>query len=147
MTRRSHLARIAGALVLTLALPAGALAGNAAEDDGVKGFPTLSPFSGVHWSGDTPRVQLGASWYDLVAIDGQPARSIVTFCQGRFHEGWRKRFEEDLVAVLSQMGAGPGETVKLSLRMLDTGRVIEMAHVPMTHENRQAIWRASHGGG
>jgi hypothetical protein len=146
MKKKSHLVRWAGAPFLILALAGPALAGNAAVDDGVKDFPTLAPYSGVRWSGEVPQVKVGDTWYGLVAIDGQPAGAIVTFCQSHFADQWQKRFEEDLVAVMAQMGTRPGAKVKLSLKALDTGAMLERAGVPMTHENRQAIWRASHAG-
>jgi hypothetical protein len=109
----------------------------------VKGFPTLAPCSGVRWDSDAVQVEVQGTWYGLLAIDGHPAAEIAAFCQRRFPGRWKKRFEEDLVAVLSQMGAAPGSTVTLTLQTLDAGTVVTRQDVAMTAENRQAIWRAA----
>jgi hypothetical protein len=40
------------------------------------------------------------------------------------------------------MGQPPGPTVKLKVRNLESGETSELADVPMTHENRQKVWKA-----
>jgi folate-dependent phosphoribosylglycinamide formyltransferase PurN len=42
---------------------------------------------------------------------------------------------------MSEMGHAPGKTVKLVLKNLDSGEQIIKDNVPMTHENRQQIWK------
>jgi hypothetical protein len=45
------------------------------------------------------------------------------------------------VQVMSEMGHEPGDTVKLVLKNLETSEQVTKDKVPMTHENRQQIWR------
>jgi hypothetical protein len=140
--RRRHL--ILGLLLLLASPPL--RAENAADKDGVSGFSRRAPFSGVRWTDDAPEVLVGTTWYGLVAVDGVAAGDLVGFCQRSYGERWRKRFEEDLVAVLTQMKHPPGDKVSLSLRELGSKVVTRKEGVAMTEQNRRAIWCASHGG-
>jgi hypothetical protein len=124
--------------------PAPAMARNAADEDALSGHAKLAPFSGVRWGENIPEVQLDGAWYRLMSIDGVGADAIVAFCRTHYEQRWRKRFEEDLVAVLSQMGHKAGDTVTLVVKTLDRGTLVTREKVPMTAENRAAIWRASH---
>ena len=83
----------------------------AAED-----LPKLSPYPGVRWEGETPEVEIDGSWLVLVAIDGTPVAEIVAFAKERHGGRWQKRFAEDLVQVLTEMGKPPGRTVTLVVR-------------------------------
>jgi hypothetical protein len=102
-----------------------------------------SPFSGIQWPVQPPWVKVGSKWYELVAIDNTPVTWIVTFAQKIYGNIWQKRFDEDLVEVLTQMGKTPGLMVNLQLRTLDSAhKLIKLDGVPMTRANRQAIWKA-----
>lgn len=107
------------------------------------GYPRRSPFEAVRWDGDQPEVMLDEQWYRLVSLNGISATEIVTFSRETFADRWRKRFEEDLVEVLSKMGHPPEETVTLELQALDSDQTQVREAVPMTFSNRQAIKRAA----
>ena len=105
-------------------------------------YPTRSPFSEARWQDDTPQVMVNSKWYELLSIDDVSAGRILSFCRDEWPGKWQKRFEEDLVEVLSRLGSKPGDTVKLRLTRVDTGETVELASVEMTRENRQMLWRA-----
>jgi hypothetical protein len=98
-----------------------------------------SPFTAVRWKDTTPEVQLGGTWYELRQLDEQPTAQLVSFAQKTYGKIWQKRLDEDLDDVLNKMGHPAGDTVTLRLRMLDAQTEIQLK-VPMTHENRQAVW-------
>jgi hypothetical protein len=106
------------------------------------GFPRLSPFEAVRWEGQTPHVMVGGKWYELVSMNGLPAPQIVSFCKSLDERFWQKRFEEDLIEVLTRSGCTPGTTAMLEVKSLDTGETKILRDVPMTSENREALCRA-----
>jgi hypothetical protein len=107
-----------------------------------QGFPQLSPFQAVQWDGQTPHVKVGGKWYELVSMNGLPTLQIVSACQSLDPQLWQKRFEEDLIEVLTRSGHAPAATATLEVKDLDTGRIEMLREVPMTYENRQALWQA-----
>jgi hypothetical protein len=109
-------------------------------------FPKLSPFEAVKWNGDVPDVEVRGHWYRLEAIDGVKRADIVGFCHTTYDEIWDKRFEEDLVEVLTTMQHKPGKKVDLDLTDVDTNKTVKLEGVEMTHENRQALWLARNEG-
>jgi hypothetical protein len=106
-------------------------------------YPKRAPFSGVRWEGDESQVKIGEEWFVLLSIDGIPADTIVAFSQRRYWLGWRKRFEEDLVEVLDQMGHPPGDSVRLVVRPVGSATTWTLERVPMTEANRRAIYQAA----
>jgi hypothetical protein len=112
------------------------------RDFGGQGFPKLAPYNGIRWNDSHPEVRLDGPWYGLDAIDDVSATDIVAFTKKHYPDDiWQKRFEEDLVEVMTKMGDKPGDKVKLTLHTLDTKEKIVRNDVPMTRENRQQIWR------
>ncbi|MEM7231698.1 MAG: hypothetical protein AAF517_05970, partial [Planctomycetota bacterium] len=109
-----------------------------------RGYPVLAPYSEIRWKGETAEVALDGEWYKLLAIDSLSVRKIVKFCEDEFKTRWQKRFDEDLVEVLTRMGQKPGKTVDLKLRDLESGKKVWKRGVAMTHENRQAIYAKRH---
>lgn len=107
------------------------------------GYPKLSPFAAVRWKELQPEVRIGEEWFELASLDDVPAAEIVAFSQRTNGDLWRKRFEEDLVELLSRMGHPPGETVDLTARPLTSDEAKALEDVPMTAENRRAIRRAA----
>ena len=107
------------------------------------GFPTLSPFQAIRWRDEIAEVSVAATWHELAAIDGIAVTEILAFCHATYDFNWRKRFEEDLVAVMTRMGHPLGDTVMLDMRRLDDGSTVRLSEVPMTHENRQALRRTA----
>lgn len=103
----------------------------------------LSPFEAVQWKGTTPQVQVRGKWYELVSMDGLSSAQIVARCQALDERHWQKRFEEDLVEVLMRTGHPIGDRTMLEVKDLETGQVRVLMDVPLTRENRDAVWRAA----
>jgi C-terminal processing protease CtpA/Prc len=104
-----------------------------------RGYPRLSPFQAVRWRGDVPEVRVGGTWYELLKLDGLPAKKIVATCKVLDDDAWQKRFEEDLVAVLTSMGDKPGDSATLVLKDPSSEHVQTLTGVAMSEENRDAI--------
>ena len=101
-----------------------------------------SPFSDVRWRGSVPEVKVEKIWYELVAIDNVSIQRIIDACKAADAKDWKKRFEEDLIAVLKRIDVACGETVNLQVKDLRSGGEQTLEHIPMTKENRQAIVKA-----
>jgi hypothetical protein len=134
--------------LLALAVPAIPLLARAApalemqrKDDDE--FPKLSPFEAVRWKDGMPEVMVAKRWYSPRTIGGLDVASIVRYCNETFGNRAVKRFEEDLVQVLTQMGSKPGEKIDLDLTDLESKKLVTLRDVPMTKENRRAIWTAA----
>lgn len=106
-------------------------------------YPRKSPFGAVQWRETQPEVEVDGEWHSLVALDGIPAAEIVAFSQQTYGTLWQKRFEEDLVKVLTRMGRPPGKTVALEVQSLDASERRTLEEVPMTSANRRAIRKAA----
>jgi RNA polymerase sigma factor (sigma-70 family) len=107
-------------------------------------YPKLSPYDAIRWKDDdTPEIHVADQWYGWLAIDDVDVAKIIEFTRDRYKpREVRMRIGEDLVEVLTRMGNPPGPTVKLKVRKLDTGETIDLKDVPMTHENRQKVFKA-----
>ena len=77
-----------------------------------------SPFEMVRFQGQEPHVQVKGKWYELVSLDKISKEQIVAGCKAMDAEKWDKRFCEDLIAVLSRLGAQPKSSVQLVLKDL-----------------------------
>lgn len=106
-------------------------------------YPRRAPYSGIRWEAGEPVVKIGEEWVTLVSLDGIAVRDIVAFSQRRYLLRWKKRFEEDLVEVLTRMGHAPGDTVRLVVRPPGSSETRTLDDVPMTEANRQALYRAA----
>lgn len=106
-------------------------------------YPKLSPFQAVRWQESQPEVQVGDQWFRLMALDGIPAVDIVEFSKKEYGDLWRKRFEEDLVELLTRMGHPPEKSVTLVVRSLTTSETSTLEDVSMTRANRRAIRNAA----
>ncbi len=113
------------------------------QDDGDGDYDKKSPFAAVRWQESQPEVKVGDKWFTLVSLDDLPASEIVAFSQRTFGDLWQKRFEEDLVEVLTRMGHEPEDTVQLVVMPLESQATRTLGDVPMTRANRQAIWDAA----
>jgi CubicO group peptidase (beta-lactamase class C family) len=102
-------------------------------------FPKKSPFAAVRWQQSQPEVKVGDEWFKLVSLDEIPASEIVAFSQRTYGNKWQKRFEEDLVELLTRMGHPPLDTVTLVVRSLTSSETRNLEDVPMTRDNRRAI--------
>jgi hypothetical protein len=102
-----------------------------------------SPFAAVRWQESQPEVEVKGQWFKLLSLDGIPAAEIVAFSQETYGDLWQKRFEEDLVELLSRMGRPPGSTVTLTVQSLATSQTRVLEDVPLTAANRTAIREAA----
>jgi uncharacterized protein (DUF697 family) len=103
-------------------------------------WPKLSPFTAVRASGEVPEVRFEGNWYELVELDGLPAREILEHCRKLYGRLWEKRFAEDLVQVLAGMEHAVGSEVALVLVERASGARLEVARAPMTAANRGSVW-------
>ena len=106
-------------------------------------YPKKSPFAAVRWQDDQPEVKLDDEWFKLVSLNELPVADIVSFSQQTYENQWQQRFEEDLVEVLTRMEHPPADTVKLVVQSMRTSETSVREDVPMTEENRSAIYAAS----
>jgi hypothetical protein len=101
-------------------------------------YSKRSPFEAVRWEDAQPEVQVAQNWYQLVSLNGIAATEIVDFSRKTYGNDWQKRFEEDLVELLSRMGHPPGESVSLGVQ-LPSGESRVLHDVRMKEANRQRI--------
>src|SRR6185295_20150121 len=94
-------------------------------------YPKRAPFNGVSWDGDKPVVKIGEEWLTLVSLDGIAVGDIVAFSRRTYADKWQKRFEEDLVEVLTRMGREPKDTVRLVVSPLGSRAQRTLENVPM----------------
>lgn len=103
--------------------------------------PKLAPFTAVRWVGDKPLVRVDGTFYELLVLDGQPAASLVAFAKEQYGRRWAKRFSEDLVQLMTEMGHPPGPSVSMSLLDVEgSGKRIDRPKVAMTADNRSMAW-------
>ena len=107
------------------------------------GYPMKSPFAAVRWQESQPEVRLGEEWFQLVSLDEIPTAEIVAFSRRTYGNKWRKRFEEDLVELLTRMGHPPRDSVTLVVQSRTSSETSVRKDVPMTEANRQAIKAAA----
>jgi RNA polymerase sigma factor (sigma-70 family) len=107
-------------------------------------YPKLSPYDAIRWTDDdSPQIHVAGTWYDWLALDDIETAKMIEFTRKTYRQREVKmRIGEDLVEVLTKMGHVPGPTVNLKVRTLDTKETSELKDVPMTHENRQAVFKA-----
>ncbi|MCG8407202.1 MAG: S41 family peptidase [Phycisphaerales bacterium] len=113
-----------------------------AQTQALASYPKLSPFSEIRWKKSIVEVRIEGKWYKLVALNGVSRKKIIAFCKRQWPDKWKKRFEEDLVEVLTRMGHEPERTVTLKVKDLDSGDMTVLKNVAMTQENRRSIWKA-----
>src|SRR4051812_44129381 len=105
--------------------------------------PEKSPFAAVRWQESQPEVKVGDEWFKLVSLDGVPASEIVAFSRRTYGNLWGKRFEEDLIALLTAMGHEPKDTVRLVVTPVGSQETRTLEDVPMTRANRKRFWDAA----
>jgi hypothetical protein len=91
-------------------------------------------------------VVVRGKWYELRAIEDISVEKIFDFIRKNYGDReLQKRFDQDLVEVLTRMGHPPGPTVRLIVIVYtDNGTPIPrvLTDVPMSHANRQEIMAA-----
>jgi hypothetical protein len=107
------------------------------------GYPKLAPFTDVRWGQDVPAVEIDGEWQLLFTIDGIDVKAIVAYCQRTYGNKWQKRFGEDLVQVLTEMGHAPGDTVQLDVMEVGQAGERTVKEVAMTALNRRKLRSAA----
>ena len=100
-------------------------------------YPKLAPYSSIRWT--VPEVWIDGQWHALRTIDGISVEEIGAWAMNKYGDDWHRRFAEDLVQVLSEMGHPPGKTVKLKVRNLVTGTECVLDSVKLTAKNRESL--------
>lgn len=106
-------------------------------------YPKKSPFAAVRWQDSRPEIKLGSAWFRLISLNELPVAEILEFSQRTYGEKWRKRFEEDLVELLTRMGHKPQHKVSLVVQSLTSSEMWVRNDVPVTKANRDAIKAAA----
>jgi hypothetical protein len=104
----------------------------------------LSPFTRVQYEGEKVMVTYGGVEYELATINSLPVSDILNFCKSSYGNGWQRRFAEDLVPVLNDMGhpISAQNTVSLSLIDPKSGERQEISSAIMTEQNRRIVHEA-----
>ena len=102
-------------------------------------YERKSPFEAVRWDDSQPEVNVGGEWFKLISLDDIPASEIIAFSRQTFGDRWQKRFEEDLVELLTRMRNPPRDTVTLVVQSLTSSERRTLKDVSMTEANREAI--------
>ncbi len=104
----------------------------------------VSPFTKVRYEGEKAMVTYNGTEYELTAMNGLPVSEILKFCRAQYRGRWQKRFAEDIVPVMNDMGhpLNSDNTVSLTLMNTTTGQSIDIASAIMTGQNRSAVLEA-----
>lgn len=104
----------------------------------------VSPFRGMRAVDAGIEVQVDDdTWWALDAIAGVETAKLLRDAKRLAGRRAWKRLTEDLPALLDDMGTKVGDRVDLSLRDLQSGKVVLRKDVAMTRENRQRLWQAN----
>ncbi|KLU06749.1 hypothetical protein RISK_001205 [Rhodopirellula islandica] len=82
-------------------------------------YAKVAPFSDVRWEDDLPTIRLASTWAQLKSIDGIPIEELMSFANEQYGSTARKRFTEDFVEVVSEMGHDLDWEVELELQFPD----------------------------
>src|SRR5688572_27892322 len=96
--RRKVLAGLCVVAILLMGVPAILYGANFFDGEE---FPKKSPFAAVRWQQDEPEVNVDGEWFKIVSLNGLPTADILAFSRKTYGVRWQKRFEEDLVEVLT----------------------------------------------
>jgi len=95
-----------------------------------------SPFTAVKWENQQPVVQFNGEWYTLEKLDRYTIKELLDFCRQKHGDKWQKRFSEDLIEVLTEIGSPPNEKVELLLSNSEQKITVTGAY---TQANRQQV--------
>ncbi|GLB49145.1 S41 family peptidase [Neptunitalea lumnitzerae] len=95
-----------------------------------------SPFTAVKWEKNTPIVLFENHWYTLEKLDTYTTEELLAFCRKEYGSKWKKRFSEDLVEILTELGTPPEKKVLLILS--DSTKTIKVTGT-YNFENRQKV--------
>ena len=108
----------------------------------------LSPFSSLKFTDDGVMVGYQGRVYRLAAIDGLTTDAVLEHCAHAYGKSMaKKRFAEDLVIVLHDLGHPLAADHSVSLALMDpkTGETKQVDHALMTAANRTAVFASLHG--
>jgi hypothetical protein len=102
----------------------------------------LSPFTAVKPQPDSAIVRFDNHEFVLISVNDQTTGELLSFCRSKYQDWWEKRFTEDLVEVLAEIGhpMRQDKTVKLVLEDPADGRRVTIERAPMTARNRRAAY-------
>jgi hypothetical protein len=98
----------------------------------------ISPFTMVRFDGDKVFVTYSGTNYELASVNNLPVQQVLDFSRSHYGNMWKKRFAQDLVVVLSDMGHPIPSDHTIALTLLDpaTGQLKTVPNAPMTEKNR-----------
>jgi hypothetical protein len=64
----------------------------------------LLPFSAIHWEKDKPQLQVGDTWYDLLAVNELTGDAILEAIKKKHPDDFQGVFEDKLSDVLKELG-------------------------------------------
>jgi RNA polymerase sigma factor (sigma-70 family) len=101
----------------------------------------ISPFTNVRFQDGKAFVTYEGIESELASIHGVSTSDILDFCRRQYKDEWQKRFAEDLLVVLADMGHPINGEHTVSLVLIDpaTGQTNTVENAQMTAANRRAI--------
>lgn len=107
-----------------------------------------APYSAIEWNlkeNSYPKVEVDHQWYVLYSINDIDVKEIIEFCKKTYDKKAYKRFNEDLIEVLTTMGKTLSNHVDLKVGILSGDETIVLKDMEMTLEKRQKIAIAYRG--
>ncbi|WP_418637720.1 S41 family peptidase [Winogradskyella sp.] len=117
-------------LLMTLCLSTTILFGQKLE------LKKASPFTAVKWQNGQALVQFENTWYHFEKLAHFSKKELLDFCKQQYGNKWQRRFSEDLVAVLQDMGFNPQQKVTIQL---STNGVLKTVTGTFLYQNRQQV--------
>jgi hypothetical protein len=105
----------------------------------------VSPFTKVRFDGPKVFVTFQGTESELAAINGVSTPDLLAFCSQKYGASLaQKRFAEDLVIVLYDVGQPANSNNTVSVTVVDpaTGQQKTVPNAVMTEENRRAVYTA-----
>jgi hypothetical protein len=101
----------------------------------------ISPFTMVRFDGDKVFVTYSGVNYELASVNNLPIQQVLDYSRIHYGNLWEKRFAQDLVVVLSDMGHPIPTDHTIALTLLDpaTGQLQTVPNAQMTEKNRNGI--------
>jgi hypothetical protein len=96
----------------------------------------LAPFKAIHWEGDTPQVQIGESWYELISINNTRVSDIVTTAKREYPVDPHAAFERNLIELLGHMKLPLSDDYSLVARRLPGGEETVVAGFKLTSREK-----------
>jgi serine/threonine protein kinase/protein involved in polysaccharide export with SLBB domain len=95
-------------------------------------------FSAIHWEKDKPQLQMGDTWYDLLAVNDLTIDTILDDIKKKHPREFQRTFEDKLPDILKELGVSLEEGYSLTLRGLADGRR-EIFDIKMDDQRRPFV--------